>query len=132
MIFATIQWNNPRLTLINISDVHNWFDPAIDIKWGKDVCVLLVFSEKHVRGDDIDDEHCFERDISYPKACVDGKICEWLAELFFDVYGQNLTVCDCLEARWGEASQLAHWSCQSILTPLAPDSTAFMAEPDTH
>jgi len=46
--------------------------------------------------------------------------------------GQSLVIADCLQARWSQASLLAHWSNQLVLVPYAPDSTSFLQEPDTH
>ena len=52
-----------RMTLVNISDVKFWLDEDKDVKWGKDVVVLLVFCDEHARGEDIDDDHRFNKDV---------------------------------------------------------------------
>ena len=67
-----------------------------------------------------------------PKAWVDTQICVQLADLLHEVYGQTLVICDCLGARWSKPSVLSHWANQSILMPLSPEATPFLAEPDTH
>ena len=163
-----------RLTLVNISDVKHWLDEDKDVKWGKDVMVLLVFCDEHVRAEDIGDDHRFNKDvvvetsegtrkhckgeftkclwsyIEWRKKCldparykhlrvwgqmsawVDTQICVWLADLLGEVYGQGIVLSDCLGARWTQASVLAHWSNQMMLIPYAPDSGAFLQEPDTH
>ena len=163
-----------RLTLINISQVRHWWDPELDPVPGKDIVVLLVFCEHYIKLEDIDDDHKFNKEVSYEtssgwvifekgqstkclwsyvemrkktkdpavfqkmriwgqvKAWVDTQICCQLSDLLFEIYGQNVVICDCLGARWSPASMLGHWANQSILCPLAPESTPFMAEPDTH
>ena len=53
-----------RLTIVNISQSDNWFDPTRPVEWGKDVLVLIVFCTEHVRAEDIDDEHKFNKDVT--------------------------------------------------------------------
>ena len=163
-----------RLTLVNISDVKNWFDPAREVKWGKDVLVLLVFCTEHVRAEDIGDDHKFNKRVvietnegpiiheqgeftrmlwpyiewrkqgtnaedykeiriwGQPSAWVDTQVNIWLADLLHETYKQALLLTDCLLSRWSELSLLAFWGNQIILVPYAPDSGAFLQEPDTH
>jgi hypothetical protein len=51
--------------VINISRVLHFYDPDREPEPGKDFCVVLVPCEKHVKAEDIDDDHCFIRDVSY-------------------------------------------------------------------
>ena len=53
-----------RLTLVNISQVDNWWDPDLPVEWGKDVLVFLVFAAEHVRADDIDNDHRFNKTVT--------------------------------------------------------------------
>ena len=67
-----------------------------------------------------------------PKAWVDSQICVQISNELARRYGQTMVVCDCLGSRWGQHSMLAHFQNQALMVPLAPGSTAFMQEPDTH
>ena len=62
----------------------------------------------------------------------DSQICVQLSDLLYSEYGPAMVICDCLGARWGSHSLLAHWGNQQALAPYAPGSTAIMQEPDTH
>ena len=53
-----------RLTVVNMSQSDNWFDPTRPVEWGKDVLVLIVFCTEHVRAEDIDDDHKFNKDVT--------------------------------------------------------------------
>ena len=66
------------------------------------------------------------------KAWADTQICCFLAQELAVRYGQTMQIFDCLGSRWSPHSMLEHWNNQAIMTPLAPGSTGFMAEPDTH
>ena len=50
-----------RLTIINISQVEGWWGFERPIGFGKKVYVLLVFSATHVRAEDIDDNHRYNK-----------------------------------------------------------------------
>jgi len=52
-----------RLTIINISEIGGWWGFEAPITYGKKIYVLLVFSEHHVRAEDIDDDHRYNKRI---------------------------------------------------------------------
>ena len=54
------------MTLINISAVKNWFKPSEEPAAHKDICVLLVFCDKHVCSEWIDDDHKWKFDVEIP------------------------------------------------------------------
>ncbi|MCP4245136.1 MAG: hypothetical protein GY772_31740, partial [bacterium] len=55
-----------RLTLVKVSEVKNWFKPQETPVGSKDVHVLLVHCEYHVKLEDIDDDHTFNKDLEIP------------------------------------------------------------------
>ena len=56
-----------RLTLVNISAVHHWFQPELKPVCDKSFHVLVVFCEHEIHLEWIDDEHRFNRDV---KVCL--------------------------------------------------------------
>ena len=61
-----------RLTLVNISYVGNWWRIEMQVEYGKDVMVFLVFCQTHCRLEDIDDDHKFNKTVVIDT--TDGKI----------------------------------------------------------
>ena len=55
-----------RLTLVNISKIEGWFDPARKPVPKKEVCILIVFCEYHAKLEDIDDSHRWIKDVTFP------------------------------------------------------------------
>jgi len=163
-----------RITLVNISQVEGWWNLDIPVTWGKKVEILLVFSSEHVRAEDINDDHRFNKTVTVETsegpvthqkgeftrllwpyiewrkqgdnaeafkyiriwgqmcAWVDTQVNVWLADILNETFKQAVLMTDCLTSRWSPASLLGFWSNQVILVPYAPDSGAFLQEPDTH
>jgi hypothetical protein len=164
-----------RITLVNISSVENWFNPAEKPKPMKKRGILIVPCSIHCRLEDI----CVEkgewlRDWSHkcsdgttksytkgtkvgnimqgwravqesspelleqfaiwgqPRAWTDELISCWLTEFIEAEHGQAIVQLDCLGAQWSEPVLLEAWSRGLIWCPLAPDTTSYLQEPDTH
>ena len=67
-----------------------------------------------------------------PKAWTDEIVASWIVEFISEQYGQCVCLTDCLAAQWTEPVLLRAWLNQVVWMPLAPDTTSFLAEPDTH
>ena len=67
-----------------------------------------------------------------PRAWTDELISCWLTEFIEAEYGQAIVQLDCLGAQWSEPVLLEAWSRGLIWCPLAPDTTSYLQEPDTH
>ena len=82
---------------------------------------------------ELDPGHEFEFEVwGQPKAWTDEIVASWIVEFIAEQYGQCLCLTDCLAAQWTEPVLLRAWLNQVIWMPLAPDTTSFLAEPDTH
>ena len=67
-----------------------------------------------------------------PRAWTDELISVWVIEHLAATYGQAIVQVDCLASQWTSAVLLKAWSESLIWCPLAPDSTSYLQEPDTH
>ena len=82
---------------------------------------------------ELDPGHQFEFEVwGQPKAWTDEVIASWIVEFISAEWGQAMVLSDCLAAQWTEPVLLRAWLHQVIWTPLAPDVTSYLAEPDTH
>ena len=67
-----------------------------------------------------------------PRAWTDELISSWLVDHIHSEWGQAIVQLDCLGAQWSEPVLLQAWSKNLIWCPLAPDTTSYLQEPDTH
>jgi len=163
-----------RITLVNISSVENWFNPAENPKPMKKRGVLIAPCSTHCRLEDVNEKGEWLRDWSHkcsdgtvksytkgtkvgnimqgwravrdrspelleqfaiwgqPRAWTDELISCWVTEFIEAKYGQAIVQLDCLGAQWSEPVLLEAWSRGLIWCPLAPDTTSYLQEPDTH
>ena len=67
-----------------------------------------------------------------PRAWTDELISCWVVEHIASEWGQSIVQVDCLAAQWSEPVLLEAWLRNVIWCPLAPDTTSYLQEPDTH